>query len=164
MSEILESISLALIEEHVRRVLSVMGFEEAIVQCRRRPADEAQLALLIVEIEAGPVGKMLIGAQGMHLDALQHLVRTLLRRQLTHELHVMVDVNGYRARRELSLQHLAESAARRAQHTGRTVVLHPMAAADRRILHTALASRSDITTESMGDEPNRRVVIRPIFL
>lgn len=164
MTASLDVTSLALIEEHVRRLLAEMDFEEVTVLCQQRPPQEEQPLTLVIAIEAGPEGKALIGAQGMHLDALQHVIRALLRRQLSAELHITVDVNGYRARREQSLLHLAESAARRAQHTGRTVVLRPMAAADRRVLHTALAARPDIQTESLGEEPNRRVVIRPIFL
>lgn len=164
MSTALDPTGLALIEEHVRRLLSVMGFEATAVQCRHRPPTTDQPEALLIYIESGLTGKVLIGPQGSHLNALQHLVRMLLRRQLLKELYIAVDVNGYRARREQSLLHLAESAAQRAQHTGRTVVLQPMSAADRRVLHTALAARGDITTESLGDEPNRRVVVRPIFL
>jgi spoIIIJ-associated protein len=159
--------SIALIEEHVRRLLAMMDFEAASVHCRlqSRSGEESEAQeQLCITIEAGDDGKRLIGVQGTHLDALQHLVRSVLRRQLDPGLHIALDVNGYRARRERSLLQLAESAARRAHHTGRTIVLKPMAAADRRVLHTALATRGDVSTESMGDEPNRRVVVRPVFL
>jgi spoIIIJ-associated protein len=159
--------SIALIEEHVRRLLVIMDFEAAQVHCRLLPlTEEAQVAhaQLQISIEAGDEGKRLIGVQGTHLDALQHIVRSVLRRQLQSTLYVTLDVNGYRARRERNLLLLAEATAARAHHTGRTIVLKPMAAADRRVLHTALAARGDVSTESMGDEPNRRVVVRPVFL
>lgn len=163
MTTTLDQASLVLLAEHVRRLLAVMGIESATVQCQHKPG-EHEHGLLLIAIEAGDTGKLLIGTQGTHLQALQHVVRTVLRRQLPPGTHVVVDVNGYRDRREQNLFQLAESAAQRAHHTGRTIVLDPMAAADRKVLHTALAQRHDVTSESMGDEPNRRVVVRPVFL
>ncbi|MEX1997377.1 MAG: R3H domain-containing nucleic acid-binding protein [Candidatus Andersenbacteria bacterium] len=196
MTEDFDAQTLVLIEEHVRRLLAVMGFIEIRVHCRRlslppatlatsspeeaddellknaalssepakvttRPhAAEAQLQL---SIEAGETGKLLIGTHGTHLEALQHIIRSILRRQLGSPLYVIVDVNGYRARRERTLTQLAEAAARRARQTGRTVTLEPMGAADRRVLHTALATHPEVSTESTGQEPNRRVVVRPRF-
>lgn len=169
MKQTFDSQALALIEEHVLRFMRSMGFEKATIHCQideEVPQQEegCLTTCLLVGIEAGDDGKLLIGTQGCHLSALQHLVRSLLRRQLAEHVYVNVDVNGYRARRERSLVSLAETAARRATMQGRTVVLRPMEASDRRMIHTALASRSDVRTESMGDEPNRRVIIRPIFL
>jgi spoIIIJ-associated protein len=155
----LDGPAVALIEEHVRLLLATMGLEAAAVRCNLS-GDEA----LRVTIEAGDDGRMLIGTHGIHLAALQHIVRCLLRRQIQQDVRIVVDVNGYRARRERSLLGLAEEVARKAQRTGQTVVLQPMSAADRRTIHTALATHKDIRTESLGDEPNRRVVVRPVFL
>ena len=149
----------ALIEEHVRRLLDVMGLSDVRVQCDMPVED-----MLRISIEAGDNGRALIGMHGAHLSALQHVIRCVLRRQFQAEVRILVDVNGYRARREKSLLGLAEEVARKAHRTGRTVVLEPMSAADRRMIHTALANHKDIQTESLGDEPNRRVVVRPVFL
>ncbi|MEX0649568.1 MAG: R3H domain-containing nucleic acid-binding protein [Candidatus Andersenbacteria bacterium] len=148
-----------LLAEHVRRVLEIMGFEDVQVSCQYGEDEALQIA-----IEAGEAGRMLIGTQGAHLNALQHTMRCVLRKQLPAGLRVSVDVNGYRARRERSLLGLAEEVARKAVRTGRTVVLQPMSASDRRSVHTALARHKDIQTESLGEEPNRRVVVRPVFL
>lgn len=149
----------ALIEEHVRRLLYLLGLEDVTVRCEPG-ADQS----LKIDITAGPAGRLLIGMHGTHLIALQHVIRCLLRRHASADLRVTVDVNGYRARRERTLLSLAEETARKAHRTGRTVVMDPMTAADRRTVHTALANHKDIKTESLGDEPNRRVVVRPIFL
>lgn len=157
-SPLLDSQALLLIEEHVRRLLSIMGFTEAQVRCA------AAGDVLAVAIEAGDAGRTLIGSGGAHLSALQHLIRCILRSQLTEPVHITVDVNSYRVRREQSLLHLAREVARKASRTGRTIALRPMPAADRRAIHTALANQPDIQTESLGEEPNRRVVVRPIFL
>ena len=158
-SQVIDAPALALIEEHVRRLLEIMGITGAAVRCGLDGT-----ALLRINIEAGDAGRALIGGRGSHLAALHHVIRCVLRRQIHPEVRIMVDVNGYQARRERSLLGLAEEVARKAQRTGRTVVLQPMTAADRRMIHTALAGHKDIRTESLGDEPNRRVVVRPVFL
>jgi len=146
--------ALALIQEHVRRLLVTMSIPEAQVKC------VIQNDTLLITIEAGEVGRLLIGPQGAHLAALQHIIRCLLRPQFKEHIRINVDVNSYRARREHDLMQMALSTARKAQQTGRTVTLEPMNAADRRAVHAALASQPDIKTESLGEEPNRRVVIR----
>lgn len=186
-----DTTTLVLLEEHVRRLLGTMDFPTVEVHCRlveaspvasTTPAEDSlfrnaaletpdrthahaqdTLPHLKISIEAGDNGRQLIGMQGAHLDALQHIIRTLLRRQLTTEAHVWVDVNGYRARREEGLVQLAGRAADEAKRSGRVVELKPMVASDRRAIHTALAGRRDVTTESRGEEPRRQVVIKPVF-
>lgn len=165
----------ALIEEHVRHLVSMMGFDQAKVSCsfhdiRNLKNSDAAIPPpsarqhLHIAIDAGPSGRILIGARGSHLAALQHIIRSLLRRQLKETLRITVDVNGYSAGRERTLLHLAEEAARKAGRTGQAIVLPPMVAAERRTIHTSLAARPDISTASLGEEPNRRVVVRPIFI
>lgn len=149
----------ALIEEHVRHILTVMGFTDVTVHCHVSEDNAIR-----VDINAGGAGRLLIGAHGAHLAAFQHVLRCLLRKHLQEDVRVIADINGYRLRRERSLLDLAQEVARRAQRTGRTVVLSPMSAADRRAIHTALSSHKDIKTESLGEEPNRRVVVKPVFL
>lgn len=156
--------TLALIEEHVRRLLALMDFAAATVTCQLREGSASETLTLVVTIKAGEAGKWLIGPRGSHLAALQHLIRIVLARQLPSPITISVDVNQYRLQREQRLHHVAVDAASQAQRTGRTVVLPPMNAADRRILHTALAQQDRVRTESMGEEPNRRVVVRPVFL
>lgn len=148
-----------LIEEHVRRLLRVMGFEHISVRCLQDEED-----VLRVDVDAGEDGRQLIGVHGVCLAAFQHIVRCLLREHLFQDMHIRVDVNGYRERRERSLMNLAEEVARKAERTGKVVAMQPMDASDRRTIHTALSRHRGIQTESMGDEPRRRVVVRPIFL
>ncbi len=170
MSENFTSESLSLIEEHVRRFMDSMGFEEAVVNCHHNTESGSGLdennivSRLIIAIDAGDEGRLLIGSHGQHLSALQHVLRSILKRHLSSGVIVSIDVNNYRVRRERSLVSLAESSARRAQDQGRTVVLDPMNAFDRRAVHSALSSWDGIKTESIGEEPNRRVVIRPSLL
>lgn len=160
---------LSLIEEHVRRLLDCMGFNEASVSCRYSGEEiteegAAEATRLSISIDAGDEGRLLIGMHGQHLPSLQYVIRSILKRSFTSNILISLDVNNYRVRRERALVSLAESSARRAKDQGRTVVLNAMNAFDRRAIHTALATWDGIKTESMGEEPNRRVVIKPSLL
>lgn len=150
--------ALALIADHVRRVLVSMGFAATAVVCRYHNER------LYVDIDAGTDSKILIGAHGAHLAALQHIIHCLLRQQLHQQVYTYIDVNGYQARRDRDLLEIAELAAKQVQTTGRTIILKAMSPADRRMIHTGLSARADITTESTGEEPNRKVVIKPVFV
>lgn len=148
-----------LISEHVRRLLTIIGLDHASVAC-----ESVAPETLRISITTGDDGRMLIGSQGAHLEALQHVIRCVLRRHFEAKMHITVDVNGYRARREKSLANLAEEVAKKAQKTGRSITLDPMNAFDRRTIHTALAAHKEVSTESLGDGLSRRVVVRPVFL
>jgi len=155
---VLGEAELLLIAEHVRHLLKSMSFETVSIRSQHLPPH------LYIHIEAGENGKLLIGTHGAHLAALQHIVRTLLRATVPPTTRIIVDVNGYRARREQDLLAMAEAAAARALSESHPVTLPPMNSADRRVIHTALAGREDLATTSTGVEPKRSVVIRPTSL
>lgn len=155
----MDTAGLELVEEHIRHILAIMEFPDATVRCQ-----VSEDAMLRVAITVGEAGRLLIGPQGTHLAALQHVLRCLLRRSLTKEVRIIVDVNGYRLQREQELIELAQAMAREAQRTGQIVVLPTMPAPDRRAIHTALADHASVRTESQGEEPHRHVIVRPISL
>ncbi|MDA8202302.1 MAG: Jag N-terminal domain-containing protein [Chloroflexi bacterium] len=103
----------------------------------------------------------LIGRKGERLSALQHLVNLLLSRRMGEWTRVLVDVEDYRGRRERQLREIALRAADRVEETGRMLQLEPMPALERRWVHLALRDRPGIATQSIGEEPNRRVVVVP---
>jgi spoIIIJ-associated protein len=154
------------IKEHTRRLLSTMGFADVQIQSTPRSpaAAPGETPSIQVEIMAGSQGRLLIGAHGAHLSALQHIIRLIARRAVSAAVQLTVDVNGYQAGREETLRHMAEEAMRQAHRTGRAIVLPPMASPERRMIHAALSSRQNIKTESLGEEPNRRVVVRPTVI
>jgi spoIIIJ-associated protein len=106
----------------------------------------------------------LIGRKGERLSALQHIVNLLLAKRMGEWTRVLVDVEDYRGRRERQLRELAQRAARRVLETGRMLQLEPMPALERRWVHLALRDHPEVTTQSIGEEPNRRVVILPRHL
>ncbi|HEX9044823.1 MAG TPA: RNA-binding cell elongation regulator Jag/EloR [Candidatus Limnocylindrales bacterium] len=103
----------------------------------------------------------LIGRKGERLSALQHLVNLMLSKKLGAWTRVLVDVEDYRGRRERQLREIAERAAARVAETGSILQLEPMPALERRWVHIALRENPDVVTQSIGEEPNRRIVILP---
>ncbi|GAB6159134.1 protein jag [Desulfotomaculum varum] len=109
----------------------------------------------------GPDLGVLIGRRGETLDALQYLVNLAVNKNQEQKRKVILDVEGYRRRREETLQKLAMRLADKAKMRGRSVVLEPMNSQERRIIHTALQGRDDIYTFSEGEEPFRKIIISP---
>jgi spoIIIJ-associated protein len=109
---------------------------------------------------AGPDLGLLIGRRGQTLDALQELTRTAVQRKLRTRVRLLVDVEGYRARRRASLEEYAISMARRAIDRGTEIELEAMSAYERKVCHDAIATVEGASSFSEGEEPNRKVVVR----
>ena len=107
----------------------------------------------------------LVGRDGAVIDALQYLAhQTALRASAGEPRKVSVDADGYRERRQRQLERLADHAAKEAIEHREEIELDPMTPHDRRIVHMALADRTEIVTRSEGDEPRRRIVVLPADL
>lgn len=104
---------------------------------------------------------ILIGQHGGHLGALQYMTRVLAHKKLSGLVPFVVDVEGYKRHREEYLRELARQAAARVRETKETLVLKPMMAYERRVIHAELSQFSDIASESEGEEPERRILIKP---
>ena len=101
----------------------------------------------------------LIGRRGETLDAIQHLTNYSVNRGSEKRLHISVDAENYRSKREDSLVRLAEKMAAKAVKYRRSMALEPMNSYERHIIHTALQNYEGVSTASTGTEPNRRVVV-----
>ena len=104
---------------------------------------------------------VLIGRRGEKLASLQHIVNLIVARREGQLNRIMVDVENYRGRREDQLRDVADRAAQRVAQSGKIIQLEAMPAMERRIVHLALAEHDAVRTQSVGVEPNRRVVILP---
>src|SRR5665647_579960 len=109
----------------------------------------------------GPDLGILIGRRGETLDALQYLVNLSVNKNQEIRKKIIIDIEGYRNRREKTLEKLALKLADKAKQRGRNVVLEPMSAQERRIIHLSLQGRDDIFTFSEGEEPYRKIIISP---
>lgn len=113
-----------------------------------------------LRVEAGELDGLLIGRRGETLEALQHVIARLAGRRLGSRLETaVVDVGGYRERREQRLQELAQNLAERVERTGRRTMTEALSATERRVIHRALDGRSGIRTHTGGSGAQRRVVI-----
>ena len=101
----------------------------------------------------------IIGRRGETLDAIQHLTNYVVNRGSDKHLHISVDAESYRSKREESLIHLAEKMAAKAVKYKRSMALEPMNSYERHVIHTALQDYEGVSTSSTGTEPNRRVVV-----
>ncbi len=102
---------------------------------------------------------VLIGRRGETLDAIQQLTSYAVNRSASGRVRVQLDAEGYREKREQSLQHLARKVAGKVTKYRRSVTLEPMNAYERHVIHTALQDVPGVTTYSTGTEPNRRVIV-----
>lgn len=105
---------------------------------------------------------LLIGRRGQTLDALQLLVRQFVSKVAGERVRVLLDAEGYRQRRAMSLSNLARRVAQEVRQTGRPVTMEPMNAAERRIVHVTLSEDPSVETHSEGKDPFRRVVVTPV--
>lgn len=109
----------------------------------------------------GPDMGVLIGRRGATLNALQFLIGVINARKKLVDYRVVIDVESYRDRREKQLLDLAKRTATKVAREGREISLSPMPAAERRVIHMALAEHEDVATFSEGEDPDRCVVIAP---
>lgn len=106
--------------------------------------------------------KILIGQNGQTLSEIQYLIRAIARKKAEDNKYIEVDINGYKENKARYLKEIAQSAADEVFFTKKEKELSSMPAYERRIIHMELSSRKDIVAESAGEEPNRRIIIKPL--
>lgn len=137
------------IKKQIEDLLTLMGIENFEIEIKEL-IDEP----LIFNIKIDD-GYLLIGEQGAHLRALEYIIKILTNAQF------ILDVNGYRAERVRSIKQMAKEFCQRVIITKKTVVLPPLNAYERRIVHLELAAHPSVMTESQGEREERRLVIKP---
>ncbi|HWA64525.1 MAG TPA: R3H domain-containing nucleic acid-binding protein [Candidatus Paceibacterota bacterium] len=148
-----------LIKEVVERTMSVLGVEHrADVVSENRDGK----TVLTVSIQAPEHGRLLIGKNGQNLHALEQVLKAVAAKDATGASLVSVDVNDYKKSRAERVIQIAREVVARVRATRRAEALMPMSSYERRIVHTELAAMSDIATESVGQEPQRRIVIKTV--
>ncbi|HZK33384.1 MAG TPA: RNA-binding cell elongation regulator Jag/EloR [Tissierellaceae bacterium] len=139
----------------LNKVLSSMDIHAVNIIERK----EDKLFIDITDIESSDKG-IVIGKRGNTLDAIQYLLNLSVNRGRDSYIRVIIDVEGYRDKREQTLIRLANKMAEKTKHTKRPIKLEPMNPYERRIIHFALQKVKNVTTYSEGNEPYRRVVIQ----
>jgi spoIIIJ-associated protein len=121
-------------------------------------ADESGDTPILIDIQGDDLS-ILIGRRAETLNALQYILGLIISKEAQRWVQVVVDVEGYRARREKQLRQLARRMAEQAVRTDKRQILEPMSSAERRIIHLELRDHPDVFSESIGEEPTRKVTI-----
>ena len=116
--------------------------------------------LVYIDVD-GPDSGTIIGKRGVTLDAIQYLTSLVVNKDENDYTRVVINAEGYREKREKTLEKLANRLADKAIKTGKSVRLEPMNPYERKVIHTALQQRPEVNTRSEGEEPYRKVVIEP---
>lgn len=150
-----EAVTLA--KDALERLLSLMKVSAAVHEKETSsPEGETRIALDITGDDLG----ILIGRRGQTLFSLQYLIYLIVGHQMQDRVPIIIDVEGYRERRQEALTRLAIGIAESVAASGQSVDLEPMPANERRIIHLALQDHSVVTTESVGEGEARKVTIK----
>jgi spoIIIJ-associated protein len=146
--------------EVVKELLEKMGVRATLTSEYLPDTDSRNRVPIRVNIQGDDLS-YLIGRQAETLNSLQYISSLIINKEIGRSIPLIVDIEGYRVRRENQLRQLARRMADQAISTGRRQVLEPMPASERRIIHIELRENQEVTTESIGEEPRRKVTIIP---
>ncbi len=145
-------------EATISKLLYLMGLQAQVSAHYGEARDDRRP--IMVDIRGSDLG-VLIGRRGETLDAFQYVASLMVGKETEQFVHLVVDVEGHRDRRERQLRQLAQRMAEQVIKTGRKLTLEPMPASERRIIHMELRDHPAVTTQSMGEEPHRKITILP---
>jgi spoIIIJ-associated protein len=146
--------------ETVSELLQRMGLETEVQARWGETSPHSGIRPLLIDVHGKDLS-ILIGRHGETLSALQYITRLIVGKELRKPVAIVIDVEGYRARREQQLRRLAQRLAQQTIERGRTLSLEPMPANERRIIHIELRDHSQVYTESVGEGDKRKVTIVP---
>jgi spoIIIJ-associated protein len=146
--------------ETVTELLEKMNIQAGVKAHYGEMDEERGRVPILIDVHGDDLG-ILIGRRAEVLNALQYISGLIISKELGRSVSLVVDVEGYRARREGQLRQLARRMADQAMKTGRKQVLEPMPANERRIIHIELREHAGVRTESVGEDPRRKVTIIP---
>ena len=156
-----------LVKETIVELLSIMGLEANIEEERIEDVGEGKEVYIINLMTDDP--NLLIGQYGSNLQAFQHLASIIIRRKSLeknsdenedNEIRFNIDVNDYKKQKRESIIKLADTIANQVIYNKNSVALRPMSAYERKMVHIEISSRKNLTTESVGDDLMRKVIIR----
>lgn len=180
-----DQVHIDIIDEGKKGMFGLFGAKRAIVKViiKEDPIDQAKIYLkqiadsfsndVNVDVKrdgqnicfdlSGEKIAMIIGKRGQTLNAIQHLVQVMLNRHTNEHFRIIIDAEGYRERRQATLEQLAQRLADKAIKIKKHVALEPMPSYERKIIHSILQNNHEVETYSDGKEPNRHVVIKPLL-
>ena len=152
-----------IIEETTRDLVERMGFKASIFTAITVSEGEMNNAETPISVEIQlEDSKFLIGKHGINLAALQHVLRVIIRKKTEERINFSIDINGYREEQKQALIGLANDIANRVIRDKKSMVLRPMSAYERRLVHMELAEKEGVKTESSGEGEERKIVVKPV--
>lgn len=145
--------SLDVIKQVVQEFLAKLGVDEGI-KIESKQDEQVSVDVLLQEPQ------LFIGEKGQTMFEIQHILKALLRKKIGEPVQLVFDINDYQKNKEQYLRELARTAADEVALLKKEKELPPMTSAERRMVHLELAERQDVVSESVGEEPERRVVIK----
>jgi len=137
--------------------MKLMGFD-----CKITTMENKDDESFFFNLETSEDSNILIGQYGTNLNALQHLARLLVRKKIEEKTKFVIDVNSYRRQKSQSIIDEAKNAAKQAIAEKKAVVMKPMTAYERRLVHMELSKNDQVYTDSIGEGEERRVAVKPI--
>lgn len=147
------------IEESVEKILELMDFD-ASCSVKEEIDTRSNKKAYICSIKTNSDSRFLIGQKGTNLYAFEHIIRSILYKNDFSE-RVSLDINGYREDKDRMITNIAKDAADQAFREKKPVVLRPMNAYERRIVHMTICDDTRVETESIGEGEDRKVIIKP---
>lgn len=144
------------IKKIIEELLEKMGFS-AEVELSQSEGDES----IVCNITTGADSNFLIGQHGINLQSVQHLARLIVRKSVPEKIHFILDVNSYRQQKNQSVIQQAQAAAEEALSQHRSVIMKPMSTYERRIVHLELSKNPRLSTESVGEGEERKIIVKP---
>ncbi len=148
--------TLSLAEKMANELLSLMGTKVQV-----KASEDKKNEAVRIDIETEEETGLLIGRHGETIEAIQSILGMMLKKKTGDWVRIIVDVGGWREKQEERLRDLATQTAERAKETGEGQPLYNLSPAQRRIIHLTFVDDSDIETESVGEDEERYLIIRP---
>lgn len=149
------------IEALVKETIEKMGFSCQEIEINQQRNQEEETFILNIKT---PDSSFLIGQYGANLQALQHIIRVLVREKLEERTRFILDINSYRKEKNETVIRLAKEIAEQAMREKRAIVMRPMSPFERRLVHMEFSGNDQVQTESIGEGEERKIVIKPLNL
>lgn len=158
----MEEDSKKIIQESVKELLEKAGFPSEVEITESHSDDRDGI---ICNVKTTEDSNLLIGQYGVNLQAFQHIARLVIRKKLSEErVNFTLDVNSYRDQKNQAIIEQADEAAKQAINEGRVIIMKPMSAYERRLVHMELSKNDKVATESVGEGENRKILVKPVNL
>lgn len=139
----------------LKDIVEGMGIKDVIIESQRK---DNYIKLTLHSSD----NSILIGRDGRTLSSLQNLIRTSVSNQIGIYVNIILDVENYKVKKEHNIERLAKKLAKEVLRTKEPIAMDSMNSYERRLVHNALSNFKGITSDSEGEEPNRRIVIKPV--